>query len=78
MTCSKTLNPIKEGEKVNMDRLTYNVKELPDILGIGITKTYQMINNGSIPNIRFGRRIIIPKDSLEKFLKEKANESLIK
>ncbi|WP_084007198.1 helix-turn-helix domain-containing protein [Salisediminibacterium beveridgei] len=46
-----------------MKRKTLTVKEISAILGIGINQTYQLVNQGIIPNKRLGNRIIIPEKS---------------
>lgn len=74
----KTLRCIRKGGKTGMNKLTYNVKELPEVLGIGIAKAYQMLKNREIPHIRCGKRIIVSKKSLEDFLRERSSASLVK
>lgn len=40
--------------------LTYSVKEVSVLLGISIAKMYDLIRNNAIPNIKFGKRYLIP------------------
>ena len=49
-------------------RLTYTVRETAVILGIGVNQAYQWAEKGVLPNIRPGKRIIIPRAALTKML----------
>jgi excisionase family DNA binding protein len=51
-----------------MEKLVYSVKETSKIINLGITKTYDLVNNNSIPNFRVGKKILIPKVTLEQWL----------
>lgn len=59
-----------------MDKLTLNTKELSETLGIGLSKTYQLLKSGRIPHVRLDGHILIPKKELENFLTEKSRESM--
>ena len=48
--------------------LSYSVDETCKITGLGRTKLYDAINNGSLPARKFGKRTIILRADLEKFL----------
>ena len=43
------------------DRLTMTVEEAAMALGISRAFAYEAVNNGDIPTIRIGRRILVPK-----------------
>ena len=45
-----------------------NVKQLAEILGIGINKAYELISKHIIGCKKIGRRIIIPKSCLIDYL----------
>lgn len=45
-----------------------SIKDLYEILPIGKNKVYSLINDGTIPSIRVGGRIIIPKVNVINFL----------
>ncbi len=49
-------------------RLTYTVEEAAAILGISRTPAYESIQRGEIPALTFGRRIVIPRTSLEELV----------
>ncbi len=45
-------------------KLTLTVDEATKLLGIGRSKAYEMINTGEIPSVKFGRKILIPRNRL--------------
>lgn len=47
---------------------TYSVEEAARLLGIGRNTAYDAVNRGEIPSIRIGRRLVIPRDALERML----------
>ena len=55
-----------------MEKLAYTVQEAAKVLNIGMNKTYELIQQNQIPFIRVGRKILIPKKTLEKWLIESA------
>ena len=58
------------------DKLVYSVTEIAKLLGIGRSKAYELVRSGTIPSLRLGRRIVIPKLALSRFLAECANQNL--
>lgn len=58
------------------NKLVYNVHELSEVLGLSIRKTYELTRSENFPRIRVGRRILVPKQSLENWLQDesKTNE----
>ena len=51
-------------------RLVYTVEEAATLLGISRSFAYEAVQNGRIPSMRIGRRILVPKAALERFLAE--------
>jgi excisionase family DNA binding protein len=47
---------------------TFTVAEAARLLGLGRSATYDGCKSGTIPAIRIGRRILVPKQALEKML----------
>ena len=41
------------------------VDEIRRYLGIGRTLAYSLLNDGTLPSIRLGRRIMVPRDQLQ-------------
>ncbi|MEN6370379.1 MAG: helix-turn-helix domain-containing protein [Armatimonadota bacterium] len=51
-----------------LSRETYSVPEAARVIGIGENSLYDAIREKRIPHQRFGRKIVIPKAALKKFL----------
>ncbi len=49
-------------------RLCVTVAEAAEMLGISRNFAYQLVREGKLPSIRFGKRILIPRAALEKML----------
>lgn len=47
------------------ERLTYTVEQAGKLLGLSKNVMYDAVADGSLPSIRIGRRILIPKIALE-------------
>ncbi len=54
---------------------TYSVREAAQVLGLSPAHTYASIYRGEIPALRFGQRIVVPKDALHELL---ANPSMVR
>jgi excisionase family DNA binding protein len=50
------------------DRLVYTVEEAATLLGISRSFAYEAVQKGDIPSMRIGRRILVPKGAMERFL----------
>ena len=50
------------------ERLIFSVQEVAKLLGISRASTYEAVRIGSIPSIKVGRRILIPKAALQELL----------
>jgi excisionase family DNA binding protein len=50
------------------DRKTYDVEEAGRMLGLGRNATYEAVKAGTIPSIRIGRRLLVPKAALDRML----------
>ena len=51
-----------------MERLTMNVADLQQALGIGRAQAYDLVNRADFPSIRLGRKILIPRDAFMRWL----------
>lgn len=49
-------------------KLTMTVEETALVLGLSRNSCYQAVEAGSIPSIRIGKRILIPRYALERLL----------
>lgn len=48
--------------------LSFSIEEAAKVVGIGRTKIYEAINQGSLKAKKFGKRTVILKNDLEIFL----------
>lgn len=51
-------------------RLCITVPEAAEMLGISRNFAYELVKQGQLPVIRFGRRLLIPRLALEKMLEK--------
>lgn len=51
-----------------------NVQEVSNYLGLGLTSTYDLVNDVRCPKIVHGRRILIPRDKFLAYLEERIEE----
>jgi excisionase family DNA binding protein len=56
------------------ERLLVPVPEAAQLLGIGRTKTWQLIYTRRLKAVRIGRRTLIPRAELERFVRELEEE----
>ena len=50
------------------DRLVFTVEEAAKLLGISRSFAYEAVQRGDIPSMRIGKRILVPKAALQRFL----------
>mgnify|MGYP001156503627 CR=1 FL=1 len=48
--------------------LVYTIAEAASLLTLGRSSMYNAVRNGSIPSVKLGRRLLIPRAALEQFL----------
>ena len=54
--------------KDNMESLVYNVPTAGRLLNLSRATAYMLANQGVIPTIRFGKRLVVPRKALEELL----------
>ncbi len=58
-------------KKVNVaDRRTLTVSECAKALGVSLGTMYKVVNDGQVPVLRLGKRLLIPSAALDRFLSE--------
>ena len=62
--------------ELNEGRLTLTPDEVARLLGIGRGTCYEAIRQGSIPSVRCGRRILVSRVGLARWLEGKGPGSL--
>lgn len=62
-----------------MDKLTLDVKELKQQLGISRASAYELTRSEGFPCFKVGKRILIPVEELKKWLSQQAltNQNLL-
>ncbi|MQF70456.1 helix-turn-helix domain-containing protein [SAR202 cluster bacterium AD-812-D07_MRT_10900m] len=60
----------RKGSGVATERLAYTPEQTRRLLGLGRTTMYNRIADGTIPSVRIGSRILIPKRALEQLLND--------
>ena len=63
----------KGGVQLNMGidkRLCVTVPEAAEMLVISRNFAYQLVREGKLPSIRFGKRILIPRAALDKMMEK--------
>jgi excisionase family DNA binding protein len=77
---AKTKNSNQNGKMLLVEgldtRLCLNVPEAAKMLGVSRNFCYDLVKQGLLPVVRFGRRILIPKAALMKML-EQAKGSVV-
>lgn len=53
-----------------MEQHVLSVSELADYLKIGKSKAFELVKKNGFPRLRLGRRILIPIEELEEWIKE--------
>ena len=54
-------------------RVALSVKEVAELIGMNKPTLYQYVNSGQLPSLKVGRRRLIRREALEKFLKDLEN-----
>lgn len=54
----------------------YTISELQDILHIGKGCAYKIVKTKGFPTIQIGKKILIPKDELVKWIKDNMNTKI--
>lgn len=70
-TLSTKINPEQQEES-----LLLNVRDGARLLRVSRSRVYELVHSRPIPSIRFGKRILIPRATLTKFIEEAASNSM--
>lgn len=60
-----------------MDKLTMNVTETAQALGISVTSCYNLVHRADFPAIRVGGRWVIPVENLKAWMTAQAEEKAL-
>jgi excisionase family DNA binding protein len=53
-------------------KIAYTIKETAEALGCGMNTTYTLVNSGQLKSFRFGKKIMIPAQSIEEIIKRRS------
>ena len=59
---------------LHVQKIAYSAKEASEILGVSVGAVYDGIAQHQIPAVRIGRRILISKAALDKWLQSSLEE----
>ena len=59
------LNKTQRMEVVKMEQLLLKAREIAEALGVGRSKTYELMQTGALPTVRIGRSVRVPRIALE-------------
>ena len=61
---------MKKSVFTNYDELPLllNAKQLADLLGVSDSSVYELIHEDDFPSLRIGKRIVVPKEELRKWI----------
>ena len=65
---SSHLDPPEQSPSEHPVRETFDLPEIAARLGVSRTSIYRWANNGTLPTIRLGRRLLVPRAALEELL----------
>lgn len=69
MTRDKVMDESIE-KNSGVERLCLTVPEAAEMLGISRNFAYQLVKEGKLPVIKFGKKLLIPRAALEKMLEK--------
>lgn len=55
-------------QKIEHTKLTYSVPEAAEVLGISSSKMYELARSASFPSFTVGKRILISREGLERWV----------
>jgi excisionase family DNA binding protein len=58
-------------ERIRVERVLLNAAEVAQILGCSRAKAYQMLNDGELPALRFGKSIRSPRPDLMSWIEKR-------
>lgn len=59
-----------------MDKQFYTMKELAEVMPIGTTNLYSLVHSDGFPSIKINRRILIPVEEFQDWVKTSAGKKI--
>jgi len=57
-----------------MEKITLTVHEMAEALGISLPTAYRLAHKAGFPTLPVGRKLLIPKDGLEKWVHDQMEQ----
>ena len=57
-----------------IERVAYSPNEAARALGLSLNHVYDLIRLGTIPSVRLGKRILIPKSEIDKLMQSASDD----
>ena len=67
---------LKINHKQQEESLLLNVRDGARLLSVSRSRVYELVHTRQIPSVRLGKRILIPRATLARFIEEAANNSM--
>ncbi len=61
-------------QKTNVEPLLVGIEDAARIIGLGRSKTYELIREGTIPVLHIGRSVRVPLEELRRYVQRLADE----
>ena len=58
-----------------MQKMALNVQEVSQMLGVGTNAAYDLFKREDFPSIRVGKRIVVPVEGLQEWLRTQSQKS---
>jgi excisionase family DNA binding protein len=59
---------VNPASRLPADQLTFTIEEAAALLGISPSTAYEAVHRGELPALRFGRRLVVTRHTLETML----------
>ncbi|MGB7726316.1 MAG: helix-turn-helix domain-containing protein [Dehalococcoidales bacterium] len=57
-----------------VEKMAYSIRETAEAIGLHPNTVYELVQEGKIPSIKLGRKILVSKIELAKFLAGQSNQ----
>lgn len=61
---------------LDTDEMILTVPEAAGLLRLSRAFTYQLVAEGELPALRLGRRVLIPRSALERFIEQRSSATM--
>ena len=61
-------------EIIKPQKLTWSASEAAEIVGVSVSKMYEMMRIEGFPTIKLGKRLLVSRKGLERWIEEQAQK----